>query len=153
MKGTKKIFTLLIFPVAVAFTGGCSSPIGGLLIDSTTLDFIRAEPERFVYRDDYDPFIPAQDVKVFGFFGRKKTPIAIEEVKITISGLPYSTEDVIILKEGVKDPVLLSSGIKDILISYRGEETNYHISVGETKTGDGDGGDDDSGKEIIPIWP
>ena len=144
MKGAKKFFTLLIFPVAVAFIGGCS-PIGGLLTDpGATLDFIRVEPERFVYSDEFDPFIPAADMKVFGIFGKKEKPIAIEEVeKIIISEYPFSTDEPIVLENLDKDfEIQLNPGRKEIVISYKGMETLYRISVGETKTGGDDVGGD-----------
>jgi len=159
MKGTKKIITLLFFSIAVAFTGGCSSPIGSLQIDSdsdsgATLDFIRVEPERFVYSDEYDPFIPAEDMHVFGVFGGKEKPIAIEEVeKIIISEYPFSTGEPIVLSNLSKEfEIQLDPGRKNIVINYRGKDAFYRISVGETKTGDGDGGGG-SGIIINPVWP
>jgi len=160
MKGTKKIFTLLIFSVAVAFTGGCSSPIGSLLAESgATLEYIRAEPKRFVYGSSDLPedwFIPKDDVDVFGIFGGKEKPIAIKDVKIVISGYPFSIDDEdIVLNEGHKESgLLLTSGIKNIIITYNGKETLYRISVGETETGEVIvGGDDGSGIEIKWEWP
>ena len=154
----KKFFTLLIFSIAVAFTGGCSSPIGSLQIDSdsnsdATLDFIRVEPERFVYSDEYDPFIPAEDVHVFGVFGGKEKPIAIEEVeKIIISEYPFSTNEPIVLSELDREfEIQLNSGRKSIVISYKGMETLYRISVGETKTGDDN--NSDPGTIIDWEWP
>jgi len=149
MKGIKKFFTLLIFPVAVALIG--CSPVGSLLVDSNTgaaLEFIRAEPKRFVYSDEYDPFIPADDVEVFGIFGGKEKPIAIKEVEIVISGYPFG-DDVIVLGESEKEEGLqLNPGRKNIVISYKGMETLYRISVGETKTGD----NDNSGPGLIIDW-
>jgi len=160
MKDTKKFFTLLFFSIAVAFIGGCSAPIGALLTDSgAALDYIRAEPKRFVYGSSDLPedwFIPKEDVDVFGIFGGKEKPIAIEEVKIVISGYPFSLEDeVIVLDEEDKESgLLLTSGIKNITISYNGKETLYRISVGETDTGEVIvGGDDGSGIIIEWEWP
>jgi len=150
MKGTKEIFTLLIFSIAVAFTNGCSSPIGGLLVDS--LDFITVEPNRFVYsKDEYDPFKPIDHVKVYGIFGKKKDEIPIEnkELKIEISEYPFTEgKNVIVLSEIDKvEGCELTPGKKNITISYRGKDAFYRISVGETKTGDGD----DSGDSGITI--
>ena len=160
MSGTKYFFSLFIFPVffiAVAFTAGCSSPIGSLLIDSgSTIDFIRVEPKRFVYSDEDDLFIPVDDMDVFGIFRGIERPIAIEDVEIIISEYPFPTEDkVIVLDELDKEfGIQLDSGRKNIVISYSGKETLYRISVGETETGDGggNGGGGTGGTEIGWVW-
>jgi len=148
----KNFFTFLIFSIAVVFTG--CPPIGTLLVDSNTgaaLEFIRAVPNKFVYTLGYDPFNPAADVDVFVVFKGKEKPIAIEEVKIIISGYPFSSGDEdIILDVGKKNELEFDKpGIKNIVISYKDMETLYRISVGETETGDGDNG---GGPGIIIDW-
>ena len=156
MKGARNFFTLLIFSIAVAFTD-CSSPIGSLQIDSdsdATLNFIRLEPNRFVYSDEYDPFKPVFDVEVFGIFGGKEDQIFIEdkELKIEITEYPYGN-NVIVLSDSEKENGLqLDPGRKVITISYRGKDAFYRISVGETKTG-GDGDGSGSGSGITWVWP
>jgi hypothetical protein len=153
MKGTKNFFTLLIFSIAVAFTGGCSSPIGSL---QDSLDYIRVEPRRFVYAP-IESFIPKEDVDVYGVFGGgEEKLIAIEEVKIIISDLSWG--DGITLDESEKENglplIALNAGVKNVFISYSGRETFYRISVGEAETGDGGGGS--SGGTGITIgldWP
>ena len=148
----KNIFTLLIFSIAVVFTG-CSVPIGSLLADSP-LEFIRVEPKRFVYASD-EYFKPADEdegVDVYGIFGGKQDLIPIKDVKITISGYPVGDAP-IVLNESQKfegyDLTQLVPGTQTIEISYRGKETSYRISVGETETGDGDNG---NGKGITIGW-
>jgi len=156
MKGTKDFFTLLIFSIAVGFTG--CSPIGSLLVDSNTgaaLEFIRAVPNKFVYGPS-DPFIPKSEVDVFGVFNGKEKPIAIEETDIKVSGYPFSTDDEVIVLDELdkKLGIQLNSGMKNISISYKGKETLYRISVGEAETGEGgNGGGDGPGIIIDWKWP
>ena len=138
----KRFFTLLIFSlfiIAVIFSG--CSPIGGLLA-SDVVDHIRAEPKRFVYKsEEYDPFIPASEdegVEVFCVIKGVETPIAIEEVEITVKDSSWG--DPIILSEVDKEEgIQLDPGIKNITISYKGMETFYRIYVG-AKAGDGGNG-------------
>jgi hypothetical protein len=155
MKATKIFLTLLIFSIAVAFIG-CPTPIGGL---QHSLDYIRAEPKKFVYPPNV-PFVPKEEVEVFGAFGGKEQPIAIKQVEIVVRGYPWSSEDeVIVLDEDDKiygiqfDPSF--PGVKNVIISYRGKEALYRISVGETDTGEINSGDgeDGPGIVIIPDWP
>jgi len=148
MRATKIYLTLLIFSIAVAFIGGCS-PVGGLLF-SEVKDHIKAEPKKFVYTVNYDPFDPENDVDVIGVFKGKETPIAIKDVKIIISDYKWSSSDDIVLDIGKKEPQELKKGIKNITIRYKDMETLYRISVGETSSGDDD---DDSGITIdISDW-
>ena len=160
MKGTKKFFTLLFFSIAVAFTGGCSVPIGSILIDSDEpLDFIRVLPIRFVYRSS-DIYKPKEDVEVYGIFGKKQERIPIDEkVDIIFRGFPYSTpdENFVLDDEEKKNGLPLNSEINivyEITIRYSGMEAIYRISVGKTN-GDGGGGDDDSSGIVIkqPVLP
>jgi len=146
MKGSKKFFTLLfpLFFIAVAFIG--CSPVGGLQF-SDVKDHIRAEPKKFVYTVNYDPFIPEEDVEVVGVFKGIEKPIAIKDVKIIISEYKWSSSsDNIVLDVGEKEEVKIpKKGIKNVTIYYNDLETFYRISVGETGTGDDD---DDSGVTI-----
>jgi len=157
----KKFFTLLIFSIAVVFLGGCS-PVGGLLLgDDETLDSIRVVPNRFVYSYPYDPFMPDdpdEGIQVFGIFGGTAMPIDIKDkdVKITISehsALP--TEVPIVLTPSEKENGLelrLKPGVKNVVISYKGKEDFYRISLGETDTGD-EGNGNGSGSGIKWEWP
>jgi len=154
---TKKFFTLLVFPfffIAVAFTSGCSSPIGSLLVAGPALDYIRAEPNRFLY-SKYDLFIPVKHMEVFGIFGGKKKPIDIDKVEIKIIENPGMTgEKEVPVKDNHEGLVLEFEGIKKVVITSGNMETYYHIEVGEPGTGDdskwsGSGG----GSGIVIYWP
>jgi len=137
----------------VAFTGGCPAPIGGLLTDAP-LDFITVEPNRFVYSDQFDPFIPVDDVVVSGIFGRKVMPIAIEDVKIIINDYPVPDKkhEVVFEKIDKNSESLLTPGVKRVDIYYSGKNAFYRISVGETDKGDG--GTDGKGSTGIKWeWP
>ena len=159
MKGTKNIFTLLIFPlffIAVAFTAGCSSPIGGLLVDSnrgTALDYIKAKPKRFLY-DKGDLFEPAKDVKVIGVFGGVENEIDIDKVEIKIINDPgyAGSEPPDIVPDNQVGLPLVTDGIKDIVITYNNMETRYTIAVGKEGTNSGGGWGGGSGSGITINW-
>jgi len=154
MKSAKKIVTLLIFSVAVVFTG-CSEPVGSLQASNVT-DHIRVEPKRFVYKsnEEYKPADEDEGVKVFGVFKGIEEPIAIEDVDIKISETDaWSEEDAVVLSEENKKTgyKFTSLGIKDISISYKKNKsmkTLYRIYVGPDVVGDGD----EEGVLIIINW-
>jgi hypothetical protein len=130
MKTTKNLFTLLIFSIAVAFTGGCSAPIGNLL---DTIDYIKAVPIRYLYEEG-ETVNPANDVKVIGVFGGVEEDIDIDKVEINIINDPgYAGEK----EQSVYVP--LSEGIKDVVITYNNMKTRYTIAVGEEGTNPGGG--------------
>ena len=133
MKRAKKILTLLIFSIAVAFIG-CPEPVGSLLTDIAP-EYIKAEPERFLYKEN-DRFWP-EDVKVLrvGSFGEKHIDDT-DNIKIFI-------EDANNEKEEVQPTgfVLSPQGIKTVYISYQSMNTSYRIEVVDPSTtiSDGDG--------------
>jgi len=142
---TKNFFTFLIFPVfftAVTFIG-CSSPIGGLLA-SDVADYIKVEPNRFMYlSEEDDPFIPAEDMAVFSIIKGKKTQISVEDVEIEVTdkgwGDSIEGDSIIISEEEKKEGRQLDEGIKDIVIRYKSMETFYRIYVGRKADGNTSG--------------
>lgn len=160
MKGTKRFFTLLLFPlfsVAVAFTSGCSAPIGGLLHGGAaqSVDYIWAAPIRILY-DQRHWFKPATDVEVYGVFGGVKdpNPIGIDELKFTIIDDPgLNTEMEIPVTDNQEGYPLLNKGVKTIVVSYPGTEmkASYPIVVGEPGSS-GWANQDGSGTGIEFIW-
>jgi hypothetical protein len=142
MKGTKRFFTLLIFPlfpIAVVLASGCSAPIGGLIKGGSAhaVDYIRAAPIRVMY-DLRHWFKPAEDVEVFGVFGGVEDPNPIDIDKLNFKII----EDPNIPNAELELPVtdnqggipLLTKGVKTVVISYNGMETRYPIVVGEPGT-------------------
>jgi len=152
---TKKFFTFLVFPlffIAVAFTSGCSSPIGSLLFADAALDYIRAEPNRFLY-GKYDLFIPVKHMEVFGIFGGKEKPIDIDKVEIKIIENPGMTgEKEVPVKDNQEGLVLEFEGIKTVVIKYLDMKTNYNIQVGEPGTGDDTVWGEEGGTGIVITW-
>ena len=145
MKGSKKIFTLLIFPlfsIAVAFTA-CPEPVGSLSDNSGPSpappppDYIIAEPQQFIYNEN-DRFWP-DHVKVYRIGSSGKRLIAdsdnitinIEDANGTMdvpsTGLPLSRGN-------------LNVAIKTVSISYRNMDTSYRIAVVDPGLGINDGG-------------
>jgi len=141
MRDTKKILTLLIFPIfliAAAFTG-CSDPVVGSLAYS--VDYIKAVPNKYIYGKN-DKFIPARDVKVIGVFGGVEDSIDINNVNIKVVD-PLSYIDPILIGNNQNGEPLDTEGVRHIVISYQNLETHYGISIGAPGTGDftwGDGG-------------
>jgi len=146
MKSTKIFFTLLIFSIAVTFSTGCSSPIGGI---QDSKDYIIAKPIRFLY-EYYENFVPKEGVEVVGIFGGVEQDIKIEDVnvKIKIKNNPSGQEGS--FTESDKDGFPLGSyiGINTVSISYRGMDTNYQIQV---KDKNGGGGSSEPGGPSIII--
>jgi hypothetical protein len=139
MRAAKKIFTLLIFSIAVAFTG-CSEPVGSLVYN---IDYIKAVPSKTLYGQK-DWYKPAQDVKVIGVFGgvEEEIPITIKEVEIRIIEDPLSTPNEIPVPDKQEGCFLENQGPKTVIINYRDKETRYDIAVGEPGMGNigwGDG--------------
>jgi hypothetical protein len=141
----KKYNTLLIvllFFIAVGFTSGCS-PIGSLLADSgkTPIDYIRAEPKKFLY-SHRDRFKPKEDVNVYRGFGGEEELIPIEDIKFKISynsewtGEQFSDDVDIINGTGFR---VENIGILRIDISYKDMKTFYQIQVDQPGTGKGSG--------------
>jgi len=161
MKGTKKFFTLLIFslfPVAVAFTSGCSAPIGGLIKGGAAhaVDYIRAAPRRTLYdlRHWFKPADPDEGVQVYGVFGgvEDPTPIDIDKLQFKIIDDPgLITEVEVPIANNQEGIPLLSKGVKTVIVSYFGMETRYPIVVGEPGTS-GWVVQDGTGSGIIFIW-
>ena len=157
MKGTKKFFTLLIFPlffIAVAFCAGCSSPAGGgpigsLLAARGTSDYIKAVPKYFLYETN-GWFVPEHDVDVFSVSGEVEELIDIYKVEFKIIENSDNSG-----KQEIPVPVIegfplqkVSEGVKTVIVTYNNMKTNYHINVGERGTGEVD-----SGGGIIIIIP
>jgi len=147
MKGSKKIFTLLIFPlfsIAVGFTG-CSEPIGTLLTDSNTgsaPDYIRAEPQQFIYNEK-TTFWP-EDVKVWRISSSGRKLITdIDKIKFIIGDSGGEVE--VPHQTGLS---LDSKGIKTVFIRYLDMDTSYHIAVVDPGLGINDG----DGTPIIINW-
>jgi len=161
MKGTKKFFTLLIFFlffIAVAFTSGCSFPIGGLQVDdrgATPLNnYIRAEPSRFLFPRNA-LFIPEKHVKVFGSLrGGAEEPIEITKVSIKIIVNPGMTgQREVSVDDNQQGRILEVDGLNIVVITYQNMHTKYHIEVGEQSTGTGNGsGGGGDGAGIVIIW-
>jgi len=158
MKGTKRFFTLLLFPlfpVAVGLTSGCSAPIGGLLHGGSALavDYIRAAPIRILY-DQRHWFKPEKDVEVFVVLGgvEDPNPIDIDKLQFKIIDDPgLNTEMEIVVIDNEEGLPLLNKGVKTVVVSYEGMETRYPIVVGEPGTS-GFVNQDGSGTGIEFIW-
>jgi len=154
MKGSKKIFTLLIFPlfsIAVAFTG-CPEPVGSLSDDSGSAppppDYIKAEPEHLFYNEK-QMFLP-DDVAVWRIGSSRKELINVEKITIFIRDRDFDGEEVVpptglLLLRGDKDK---SYSIKIVSISYLNMETDYRIAVVDPSFGINDG----DGTVIIIDW-
>jgi len=154
MKGAKKFFTFLFFSlffIAVAFSG-CSKTAGSLLY---SVDYIKAVPTRSPQYGQGDWYIPANDVKVYGFFGGVEEEIEIDKVAIKVIEDPnFSDENIIPVYDNQVGTELRWKGLKDVVITYNNLETRYSIAVGEPGTGDGGyGGDPNRGTGVIVIWP
>jgi hypothetical protein len=144
----KKFFTVSFLPlffIAVAFTSGCSAPIGGLEVDNTR-DYIRAAPRKFLYAKD--TLFKVEDVDVIGVFGGRERLIEINEVKIAITP-PFSRDPVPVDKE--KGLPLENKGVNTVVISYLDMVTDYPIQV--AAPGDVLGWDGDGEISIIIYWP
>jgi hypothetical protein len=134
MKSTKKIFTLLIFSIAVAFTGCQPEPVGSLLY---SVDYIKIMPKRNLHYGQYEWFIPELDVKVIGVFGGVEEEIASSNVrfKLIYSDSSYTgggTEYTVASGTGCE---LSITGPYTVVLNYRNLETRYAIIVGEPGTG------------------
>ena len=142
MKDTKKFLTLLIillFFIAVVFTGCSESVIGSL---EYSLDYIKAVPSKTYYGQN-DRYKPAEHVKVIGVFGGVEDPIDINKVIIKIIEDPLSTPKEIPVPDNQQGRVLENQGPKTVVISYKDKEARYDIAVGVPGSGNigwGDGG-------------
>jgi len=166
MKGAKKIFTLLIFSIAVVFTTGCDTPIGSLLDDGPTVDYIKAMPsDRYSYSfGQYDKFIPMKHVKVIGVFGGVESLIDINLVRVRIFQDRGYSDETVLREYGTTDfdgfflsnnngLSLDNTGVKTVVINYNNLEASYAIIVGEPGTGGGSWGDTKTeGTGIIINW-
>lgn len=153
MKGTKKFLTFLLFSIffiAVAFTTSCSVPIGGLLIDNNR-NYIKAEPQRYVYRKDDDPF-KVQHVKLlYVFEGRDKyIDINDNEVIIKIINDPGHPEEMDSFDKTEEGYPFKSKGIKTVVILYLDMKTDYPIEVVDPE--EFPGLPNDGGVTIITVW-
>jgi len=159
MKSAKKIFTLLSFSIAVAFTG-CSEPIGSLL---HSIDYIKAVPSKTYYGAN-DLFIPARHLKVIGFFGGVQEEIDINKVKIKLIYDPgFTSEHTIILQPLTDGEGFISDnqtglpledqGPYTVVLSYNNLGTSYSIGVGVPGTGGGGFGDGEDGSSLGIDWP
>jgi hypothetical protein len=153
MKDTKKFLILLIFSlfcIAVSFTAGCSSPIGGIL---DSIDYIKAVPSKAAYGQD-EWFRPAEDLKVIGVFGGVEEDIDIDKVTIKIVQEPgYSGEKEYPVTNNQQGLKLVYTGLKTVVISYDNLEASYAIIVGEPGTGNPGWGNSPGGTGIGIDWP
>ena len=152
MKGTKKFFTFLFFPlffIAVAFTSGCSDSIGGLEVDNPR-NYIRAAPYKFLY--PVDDYFMVKDVDVIGVFSGRERLININDndVKIEITP-PFSREPVPVDKEKGFQLTSKSKGVNTVVISYLDLVTDYPIQV--VAPGEVPGYTGGGGTSIIINWP
>ena len=140
MKSAKNFLTLLIFSIAVAFTG-CPESVGSLLTD-TAPDYISAEPKKFIYNEKTTFW--SEDVKVWriGSSG-KKLITDIDKIKFIIGDADGDKE--VPHQTGLS---LDSKGIKTVFISYLNMDTSYHIAVVDPGLGINDG----DGTPIIINW-
>ena len=148
MKAAKKYFTLLIISIAVAFTNGCSEPIGSL---EYFIDYIKAVPSKTYYgqKDWFKPADPHDGVKVYGVFGGVEEELDIDKVMIKIVEDPHSTPKEIIIDDNQEGCFLENQGPKKVVITYRDKEARYDIAVGGPGTGNIGWGDGGTGIEII----
>jgi len=159
MKGAKTFSILLIFSIAVAFTG-CSEPVGSLLYSA---DYIKAEPKKYEY-GQYAYFIPTkkeQYLKVIGIFSGKEEEIDLGLVDIKIIQDPgYSDEKVIINLYTDHNGFILDkdaglqlneTGVKEVVIYYKNLKASYRIFVGDPEKMDGGWGNGDRGGTGIGI--
>jgi len=136
------LLSFLLFFIAVALTSGCS-PIGSLLVEPSVvrLDYIRVVPKRFLYSDQ-EPFVPVNEMKLFGVFSGEEEPIPIDDkVEIKIIYNPDETGgsvEVPVPNEGIGFSVI-SDGRLKIDISYLEMNTYYFIQVGNPDDGTGSG--------------
>jgi len=147
MKGAKIFFSLLIFSIAVAFTG-CSEPVGSLIY---SLDYIKAVPSKLLYGKN-ERFKPAEQVQVVGVYGGVEDIIDINDVEIKIFENPGFSNVVLSVDDKQEGLVLQTEGPKLVVITYRDKEARYNIAVGGPK-GTGDPGWGDGGTGIVINWP
>ena len=151
MKGTK-ILTFLLFSlffIAVVFITGCSPPIGGLLIDNNR-NYIKAEPQRYVYSLNNDRFMLNHVKLLYVFEGREKyINITDNEVQVGIINDPSNPDDMDSV--GIEGYPFNSKGIKTVVILYLDMKTDYPIQVVNPE--EFPGLPDDGGITIIPFWP
>jgi len=150
MKGTKKFFTIfLLFFIAVVFITGCSSPIGGLLVDKNR-NYIKVTQHKIVYNKD--DLFTVENTELFYFFEGRKEPIDINNEKVDIKIIEYPNLpgdlNSVDKDTGYKLEII---GKKTIVITYLGMVDDCSIYVaapGEVPNPDGGGG-----ISIIPVWP
>jgi len=136
MKGLKKVFTLLIFPlfsIAVGFTG-CTAPVGSLLANSAgpVPDSIKAMPKRYIYTKN-QTFMRG-DVEVWRISSSGRVPITdTDNIKINIDGAEVPQGETGLTVGSIKEA-------KTVSVSYQNMEDKYRIQVvDEWEQTDGDG--------------
>jgi hypothetical protein len=128
----KKFFTIFsLFFIAVAFIAGCSDSVGGLLINNGG-NYIKALPEKYLYRLSDDPFKAEHVREVEHYFeGRKETIYFNDKnLKITITEDPTFHEEPTPITVGIDDAFIFGTKGRYIVgIIYLGMEDSYSIQV------------------------
>jgi hypothetical protein len=147
MKDTKIFFTLLIFSIAVVFTG-CPEPVGSILY---SVDYIKAVPSKTVYGKN-EKFIPAQHVKIIGVFGGTEDLIDITKVNIKVID-PVDPNSDFDVKNNQTGDILEYEGLKTVVITHNHNgtilEARYDITVGAPGSGNVGWGSGGSGITIV----